>query len=45
MIGSYRLSARISNLKEQGMNITTEMVEINDKRIAKYSMNHGQKNK
>ena len=43
MFGCFRLSARIANLKEQGMNITTEMVEINDKRIAKYSLNHGQK--
>ena len=38
MFGCFRLSARISNLKEQGMNIITEMVEINDKRIAKYSL-------
>jgi hypothetical protein len=43
MFGCFRLSARIANLKDQGMNITTEMVEINDKRIAKYSLNHGQK--
>ena len=38
MFGCFRLSARIANLKDQGMNITTEMVEINDKRIAKYSL-------
>lgn len=43
MFGCFRLSARIANLKEQGMNITTEMVEVNDKRIAKYYLNHGQK--
>ena len=36
MFGCFRLSARISNLKDQGMNIITEMVEVNDKRIAKY---------
>jgi hypothetical protein len=36
MFGCFRLSARISYLKDQGMNITTEMVEVNDKRIAKY---------
>ena len=36
MFGCFRLSARISNLKNQGMNIITEMVEVNDKRIAKY---------
>lgn len=36
MFGCFRLSARISNLKDQGMNIMTEMVEVNDKRIAKY---------
>jgi hypothetical protein len=41
MFGCFRLSARIANLKEQGMNITTEMVEVNDKRIAKYYLNHG----
>lgn len=36
MFGCFRLSARISNLKDQGMDIITEMVEVNDKRIAKY---------
>ena len=36
MFGCFRLSARISNLKDQGMNIMTEMVEVNDKQIAKY---------
>ena len=36
MFGCFRLSARIANLKDQGMNIMTEMVEVNDKRIAKY---------
>lgn len=43
MFGCFRLSARIANLKEQGMRITTEMVEVNDKRIAKYYLDHGQK--
>jgi hypothetical protein len=38
MFGCFRLSARIANLKEEGMNIITEMVEVNDKRIAKYSL-------
>jgi hypothetical protein len=38
MFGCFRLSARIAKLKEEGMNIITEMVEVNDKRIAKYSL-------
>ena len=38
MFGCFRLSARIANLKDEGMNIITEMVEVNDKRIAKYSL-------
>jgi len=38
----FRLGARIHNLKEQGMNIKSEMIEITSegktKRIAKYSL-------
>jgi len=35
--GCLRLAARISDLRDQGMNIRTEIVELNDKRFAKYS--------
>ena len=36
MFGCFRLSARIANLREEGLNIVTDMVSVNDKRIAKY---------
>ena len=36
--GCFRLSGRIYDLKERGMNITTTMVDDGDKRFAKYSM-------
>lgn len=39
MFGCFRLSARIANLKDQGMDIVTDMVNINDKRIARYTLN------
>jgi len=35
--GCLRLAARISDLRDQGMKIRTEIVELNDKRFAKYS--------
>jgi hypothetical protein len=38
MFGCFRLAARISNLRNQGMDIHTEIVEINDKRVARYSL-------
>ena len=38
MFGCFRLSARIANLREEGYDIVTEMVTINDKRIARYYM-------
>lgn len=38
MFGCFRLAARISNLREEGMDIETEIVEINDKRVARYSI-------
>jgi hypothetical protein len=38
MFGCFRLAARISNLRTQGMDIHTEIVEINDKRVARYSL-------
>lgn len=34
----FRLGARIWNLRKQGHNIETEMVERNGKRFAKYSL-------
>lgn len=36
MFGCFRLSARIANLKEQGLPVVAEMVLINDKRVARY---------
>jgi hypothetical protein len=38
MFGCFRLAARIENLRSQGMEIQTEIVEINDKRVARYSI-------
>jgi hypothetical protein len=38
MFGCFRLAARIENLRTQGMDIHTEIVEINDKRVARYSI-------
>jgi hypothetical protein len=39
MFGCFRLSARIANLREEGFDIVTDMVNVNDKRIAKYYLN------
>ena len=36
MFGCFRLSARISNLREDGLPVVTDMVTINDKRVARY---------
>lgn len=36
MFGCFRLSARIANLREEGLDIVTDMVNVNDKRVAKY---------
>ncbi len=36
--GCLRLSGRIYDLKKQGMNISTQMVERGGKRVAEYSM-------
>jgi hypothetical protein len=38
MFGCFRLAARIENLRTQGMDIHTEIVEINDKWVARYSL-------
>lgn len=36
--GCLRLSGRILELRESGMNIKTKMIEVNSKRIAQYSL-------
>jgi hypothetical protein len=36
MFGCFRLSARIANLREEGLEVVTDMVTINDKRVARY---------
>lgn len=36
--GCLRLAARISDLRDQGMKIKTQIVELNDKRFAKYTL-------
>lgn len=36
MFGCFRLSARIANLKDEGFDIVTDMVTINNKRVARY---------
>ena len=42
LFGSFRLGARIFDLKnDYGMKIKTEMVEVNGKRYAKYSLVNG----
>jgi hypothetical protein len=38
MFGCFRLAARIDNLRSAGLPIITEIVEVNDKRVAKYSI-------
>lgn len=40
LFGSFRLSARIKDLRDSGMAIETEMVTINGKRVAKYTLKH-----
>ena len=36
MFGCFRLAARIDNIREEGFDIVTDMVTVNDKRVAKY---------
>ena len=38
LYGCLRLSGRIHDLRSQGLPIKTDMVEINGKRIAKYTL-------
>ena len=40
MFGAFRLAARISNLRDAGLPIITEMVDINDKRVARYRLDN-----
>lgn len=39
MFGCFRLSGRIRDLRDEGMDIKTEMIEKNGKRFARYSLN------
>lgn len=41
MFGCFRLSARIANLRDEGMPVVTDMVTINDKRVARYYLANG----
>ncbi len=41
MFGCFRLSARIANLRDEGLPIVTDMVTINDKRVARYYLANG----
>jgi len=36
MFGCFRLAARIANIREEGLDIVTDMLTVNDKRIASY---------
>ena len=36
MFGCFRLAARIANIREEGLDIVTDMIIVNDKRIAQY---------
>jgi hypothetical protein len=36
MFGCFRLAARIANIREEGLDIVTDMITVNDKRIAQY---------
>ena len=38
MFRCFRLAARVADLRDEGMPILTEMVDINGNRVAKYSI-------
>lgn len=38
LYGCFRLGARIYELRKEGKKIKTEMIDINGKRVAKYSI-------
>ena len=42
LFGCFRLSARIANLRDEGLPVVTDMVTINDKRVARYFLSVGQ---
>lgn len=41
MFGCFRLSARIANLRDEGLPIVTDMVTISNKRVARYYLANG----
>jgi hypothetical protein len=38
MFGCFRLAARIANIREEGFEIVTDMITVNDKRVANYRL-------
>ena len=42
--GCFRLAARISDLRDEGMIIKAEMVEYDDKKFARYTLSHNSAN-
>jgi hypothetical protein len=38
MFGCFRLAARIANIREEGFDIVTDMIIVNDKRVANYRL-------
>lgn len=36
MFGCFRLAARIADIRDQGLDIVTDMITVNDKRVANY---------
>ena len=40
--GCFRLAARISDLRDKGLNVVTDMITLdNGKRVARYFLKHG----
>ena len=38
MFGCFRLAARIANIREEGFDIVTDIITVNDKRVANYRL-------
>jgi len=38
MFGCFRLAARIANIREEGFDIVTDMITLNNKRVANYRL-------
>ena len=38
LFGCFRLSARIHDIKESGCDVNTEIIEVNGKKVAQYSI-------